>query len=639
MGHPHPQLDDTIAVNPLRPRFPPAVISEVTGLSGSMCRDHLQKNCKANRIAYGLVQAAVGVATQFFDGKELRGADETRAIPPTTYPIENAAIVASMALDTSSTTHAESVLAALFEQIIAANPAKAEPMQTALLAAMRDPDGSLPSGYAAAIKDGFALAEQVARVSRIPRLCFQNQALPKSVWLDMQEIALSMPDARVVPIKLCEAMNRLRLLAKDEKNIKFLTVWEDQSIAFSNPPDKAYKRLHKTEKETLAILALAENFYVPLAEAIGWNGGKAKLEDLIFSCRQPAARAQITAEVEAVMGEGFFAQGRELVDVGKRFIFNVVHKALNEGKPPEEHVRFTVQGRAKQPVSFWKKMQKKAAHYKSVADMPDPLGFRIVLEGERLEACYDVVNKALQRAFDMDHNQTKDHIVSDERPDYQSYHLVVTVKDRPHRLGIDIPEALRGKTMEVQVRTEAMNEVAETGNAAHWVYKMGETVPQSLLTLAAQVRRNVANSLAGMPMLPVMASDMFVVDGAGKPCRIVGIAADAPPSIMDGLVAIDPKMIFASAVTVNGTKVEMSHTQQAPYLPLRNGDVLAPVGVDYQNRRQIEEIWCVAATTALGRTVLEQARERGKLKAVGWQQRLTNQIAGQIAGSFGHKSP
>lgn len=594
-------------LNPLRPGFPPQVVAEITEMRGCLSRARLDASCRPmggdQGIDLALVRVGAAVAQTFFDAKVIKG-NSALPPPPSTYPIENAASVALLRQDNATPTRAESVLAALVEQIIAYEPAKAEPMKQKIVELLQQ-NNALTDERVEAVDAAFKLASQVARISRMPRLFIENPDLPEQAIHDTREMALAMPDARALTIKLCEAMNRLRHFGNDTDAVEKLRLREKNEAQHDMLKKRQTMAMSRHEKEALSVLTFAKKVYAPLAEAIGWDAAKAKIEDYIFAYEQPKARKDIITAVEAHMGEGFFDSGRELVASGTHFISQIVNKALNEGNPLEEPVKFSVQGRVKQPVSFWHKMEKKG--YASVADVPDPLGFRIVLVGDNLQRCYDVLNKALKRAFNIDPEHTEDHISSDKRPDYQSIHIVTGVKSELHRIAVDVPAELLGKKIEIQVRDEEMDRAAEIGKASHLGYKMGNALSANHTALMAQVRSDLAMCHAGKPMQGITTPDVFVLQPDGQPRRIKS-GHPAGIGLLDALAAINPGYIYARRVVLNGVSVAVDNPETTK-IRIENGDSLK-VDTDSINRRQpLAQGWYDAevTTTELARAALAPA--------------------------------
>ncbi len=110
-------------------------------------------------------------------------------------------------------------------------------------------------------------------------------------------------------------------------------------------------------------------------------------------------------------------------------------------------------GRAKKPYSVWRKMQEKEQSFSRLSDI---YGFRIITGSE--EDCYRTLG-AIHRRWRAVPGRFKDYISQPKTNGYRSIHTTVSGRD--------------GKRVEVQIRTQQMHDVAETGVAAHWSYRDG----------------------------------------------------------------------------------------------------------------------------------------------------------------------
>ena len=218
-------------------------------------------------------------------------------------------------------------------------------------------------------------------------------------------------DLRVILLKLAEQTVAMRLAVHAE--------------------DRAFRRRMADE---------ALNIYAPLANRLGIGQIKWELEDLAFRCLEPETYK-------------FIAQLLDEKRVDREDYINQAVAQL-EANIRAEGITAQVTGRAKHIFSIWKKMQRKHLDYHEIYDIR---AVRIIVQDIR--QCYAVLGivhtlwQHVPKEFD-------DYIANPKENGYQSLHTAV--------LG---PE---GKSMEVQIRTEAMHEQAELGVAAHWMYKEGE---------------------------------------------------------------------------------------------------------------------------------------------------------------------
>lgn len=216
-------------------------------------------------------------------------------------------------------------------------------------------------------------------------------------------------DVRAVVIKLSERLCHLRLVKNLDEETKVLTA-----------------------KEIV-------NIYAPLANRLGIGQLKWELEDLSFRYLHPNTYKKIAN----LLDEKRLDREQYMVD----FVENL------SSQLKKLEVRGEVFGRPKHIFSIWKKMQQKSLDFDQLFDVR---AVRIIVD--RLQDCYSALGvvhtnwKHLSSEFD-------DYVATPKANGYQSIHTVV--------LG---PE---GKSVEIQIRTQQMDDDAELGVAAHWRYKEG----------------------------------------------------------------------------------------------------------------------------------------------------------------------
>lgn len=192
---------------------------------------------------------------------------------------------------------------------------------------------------------------------------------------------------------------------------------------------KPYKQ-QRIAKETMDI-------YAPLANRLGLHRFKQKLEDLSFRYLQPDAYAEITNWIK----------DNQIVE--RQLIDKVIAKI--EAIMTENRINGRVFGRIKQTYSIYRKM---TAQKTPLDEMHDIIAFRVIVN--ELRDCYAMLGlvHVLWRPVP---GRFKDYISMPKANGYQSLHTTV--------MG---PE---GERIEIQIRTEEMNNMAEHGVAAHWMYK------------------------------------------------------------------------------------------------------------------------------------------------------------------------
>lgn len=185
-------------------------------------------------------------------------------------------------------------------------------------------------------------------------------------------------------------------------------------------------------EETLEI-------YAPLAGRMGMQDMRDELEDLAFKVVNPDARDTIVKRL-ADLG----AKQEELIqeieaDLNKRFA--------------EQGIQAVITGRQKRPYSIFRKMERKAISFEQLSDI---FGFRVIVK--TLEECYAAVG-VIHTTWPSVPGRFKDYISTPKQNEYHSIHTTVI--------------GPKHQRVELQIRTEAMDRLAEYGIAAHALYKDG----------------------------------------------------------------------------------------------------------------------------------------------------------------------
>ena len=214
-------------------------------------------------------------------------------------------------------------------------------------------------------------------------------------------------DLRVILIKLADRLHNMRTL--------------DAMAAESR---------RRIARETLEI-------YAPIAQRLGMNKFKAELQDLGFRALHPKRHAVISRRIASQ-------------PVMRREALATVEAQLAQ-RLAQEQLPHTLVSRVKSPWSIYTKMKQE---HKSLEQVLDVFGFRIVVPG--VMQCYHALG-AVHSVYKPLDGRFRDFIAIPKANGYQSLH---TVLFGPY-----------GAPVEVQIRTEEMDQVAERGVAAHWLYK------------------------------------------------------------------------------------------------------------------------------------------------------------------------
>jgi len=217
-------------------------------------------------------------------------------------------------------------------------------------------------------------------------------------------------DIRVIIVKLADRLHNMRTLGH-------------------LGPEKR----HRIAQETLDI-------YAPIAQRLGMNLMRCELEDLGFHVLYPLRYRVLAGEVRKARGNR-----KEIVT---QITESIVHRMEQEGLTAD------IQGREKGLYSLYKKMVRKKLPFSEVLDV---YAFRIVVDD--VDACYRMLG-VMHNLYKPVQNKFKDYIAIPKANGYQSLH---TVLFGPY-----------GVPVEVQIRSQDMDQMAEAGVAAHWLYKAGE---------------------------------------------------------------------------------------------------------------------------------------------------------------------
>ena len=266
---------------------------------------------------------------------------------------------------------------------------------------------------------GDAVADLVDGVSKLTHLSFESRAEAQAENFRKMLMAMAR-DLRVMLIKLADRVHNMRTLK-------------------ALPLDKQ----RRISRETLEI-------YAPIANRLGLRSIRIELEDLGFRTLHPHRHRVLEAEVKKARGHR-----KQVV----RKIETAIKRRLRQ-----EGVKARVEGRTKHLYSLYRKMraqhEAKAKHDSrtvSFKEVLDIFGLRIVVE--QPDDCYRVLG-VVHSLYKPVPERFKDYIAIPKANGYQSLH---TTLFGPF-----------GSPIEVQIRTEEMDQVAESGVAAHWMYKIGQ---------------------------------------------------------------------------------------------------------------------------------------------------------------------
>ena len=262
---------------------------------------------------------------------------------------------------------------------------------------------------------GSKIAQIVDGLTKISGGIFGEQASAQAE--NFKKLLLTMSnDIRVILIKICDRLHNMRILQ-------------------SQPANKQYK----IAGETLYI-------YAPLANRLGLNKIKSELENLSFQYEHPDEYNSIKAKLASTE-----ASRRELFD---QFTAPIEEALKKMG------IKYEIKERVKTPYSIWNKMQNKHVTFDEIYDI---LAVRIIFTPEKREEevneCFNIY-VAISKIYKSHPDRLRDWLNHPKANGYQALHVTLMSK--------------QGRWIEVQIRSDRMDEIAEQGFAAHWKYKEGE---------------------------------------------------------------------------------------------------------------------------------------------------------------------
>ena len=233
---------------------------------------------------------------------------------------------------------------------------------------------------------------------------------------NFKKLLLTMSDdIRVILIKICDRLHNMRTLA-------------------SQPANKQYK----IAGETMYI-------YAPLANRLGLNKIKTELEDLSFKYEHPDEYNYIKNKLADTQAQ------RDTLFAN---FTGPIREALDR-----MGIQYELKARVKSPYSIWNKMQNKHVTFEEIYDI---LAVRIIytpkVRSEEINECFKIY-VAISQIYKSHPDRLRDWVNHPKANGYQALHVTLMSK--------------QGKWIEVQIRSDHMDEVAEQGFAAHWKYKEG----------------------------------------------------------------------------------------------------------------------------------------------------------------------
>ncbi len=369
----------------------------------------------------------------------------------------------------------------------------------------------------------------------------------KKLLLTMNE------DIRVILVKMADRLHNMRTLG-------------------SQPPNKRYK----ISGETLYI-------YAPLANRLGLNAIKTELENLSFQYEHPEEYRTIVNKLEATEKE-------------RNTVFDEFTAPIRT-QLDKWGMKYEIKARIKSPYSIWKKIETKHVPFEEVYDL---LAVRIIFEPrpgiDEKNECFNIY-VALTQIYASHPDRFRDWVSHPKANGYQALHVTLMSNN--------------GEWIEVQIRSQKMDEIAERGFAAHWKYKDGEKTKEEseseldkwLLTIKDILDdpQPSAIDLLDTIKLDLYASEIFVFTPKGE-IRI----------LPTGATALDFAFSIHTVVGTHCMGAKVNHKLVSMTYKLKSGD---QVEILASSKSMVNREWLNIATTAKARAkILAAIRKEERIQ-------------------------
>ncbi|WP_316175175.1 bifunctional (p)ppGpp synthetase/guanosine-3',5'-bis(diphosphate) 3'-pyrophosphohydrolase [Bradyrhizobium sp. SZCCHNRI1073] len=376
-------------------------------------------------------------------------------------------------------------------------------------------------------------------------------------------------DVRVLLVKLADRLHNMRTL-------EFV-------------PEASRRRI---AEETLDI-------YAPLAGRMGMQEMREELEDLSFRTLDPQAYSVVMQRLDA------------LAERNRNLIGEIESQLARKFR--EHGLTARVFGRRKRPFSIWTKMERKSIGFEQLSDI---FGFRVIMPD--LESCYRALG-IVHTTWPVVPGRFKDYISTPKQNDYRSIHTTVIGPGK--------------QRVELQIRTEEMDQIAELGIAAHAFYKDDLASPTERLkresNAFAWLRHTIGilsesanpEEFLEHTKLELFHDQVFCFTPKGKlialprHANVIDFAYAVHTDVGNSAVGckINGKFAALSSELQNGDEVEVL-TSDAQSAPPSAWETLAITGKARAAIRRATRTAVRDQYAGLGRRIVERLFERTKLE-------------------------
>jgi len=361
-----------------------------------------------------------------------------------------------------------------------------------------------------------------------------------------------------------------------------------------------------------STIDLAKYVYIPLAHRLGFYKLKAGMENLVLSYEHPKEYLSIKNKL------------KETEEERQKIISEFIEPISQELK--EHGLKFKIKGRTKSIFSIYSKMQKQNIPFKKVFDL---WAIRIIIDSEAKSEKADCWHtfSVVTNLYKPNLSRMRDWISVPRENGYESLHITVETPDN--------------RWIEVQIRTNRMDDEAENGMASHWRYKSGNKEESySIDFWLTQVRKALEkeNGLLGKKELKAgkFSTELFAFTPNGD-LKKLNIGA----TILDFAFAIHTELgMKCTGAIVNGKNTGIKHH-------LKNGD---QVEILTSKNQKPSLDWLNIVTSSRAKSRIKKAfDEKGKLEAQlgkdilnrrlkNWKLEYNKDLLETLASEFNYKS-
>jgi len=411
--------------------------------------------------------------------------------------------------------------------------------------------------------------------------------------------------------RLVEGLTKLKKLdlvskkAKQAENLRklLLAISDDVRVLLVKLADRLHNMRtlgHMPQEKRLRISEETMDIYAPLAGRMGMQDMREELEELSFRHINPEAHKTIS---------------KRLADLSERNA-DLVHKIemeLSDLLTANGLTKAMVKGRQKKPYSVFKKMQSKSLSFEQLSDV---YGFRVIVD--QVPDCYKALGIVHTR-WRVVPGRFKDYISTPKQNDYRSIHTTVIGPGN--------------QRVELQIRTEAMDQIAERGIAAHVFYKEGVGSPTEYLkresNAFAWLRHTIGilsesanpEEFLEHTKLELFHDQVFCFTPKGKlialprHANVIDFAYAVHTDVGNSAVGckINGKFAPLSSELQNGDEVEVL-TSEAQSAPPSAWETLAVTGKARAAIRRATRTAVRDQYVGLGRRIVERLFERAKIE-------------------------